>query len=463
MKYSNYKVVTCFNLFFRGVTFYLNAGSILAFAYFLGYLGSFILFLFRRFKYLTIEINKLFVNDNENEIKNDDSKHKHDIKNIKKEITLFKKDIFKSNRNDIHDTEFLRKKKYSSKIFGNSNLILKNIEPIGEKEELGKTNDKNLSLKTTVIRRKQAKFLIKKQDKRNFEDNKELKDDFEENNYIGSKEFFKKKLSLLEPNKNIKILKIKHVKIKDDRNLNEKSGLKADKKKEVDLTDFEYNNLEYLKAIELDNRNFFRVYWSLLKREHTIIFTFAAWNDFNIFSIKLSKFFFLICTDMALNVFFFSDDSMHNLYESQGTYNFMDSLIQMIYTTVISQLLQIFLNYLTMTDIHYYQIKAMKNDNDIKNKISAMFKCIKYKIIIYFIFSFLLFLFYWYIIACFCAVYENTQKIFIIDSISSFLLGLAYPFVLYLFPAGLRLLSLKAKEKKNLKFLYCLSDVIPFF
>ena len=227
MKYSNYKVVTCFNLFFRGVTFYLNAGSILAFAYFLGYLGSFILFLFRRFKYLTIEINKLFVNDNENEIKNDDSKHKHDIKNIKKEITLFKKDIFKSNKNDIHNTEFLRKKKISSKIFGNSNLILKNIEPIGEKEELGKTNDKNLSLKTTVIRRKQAKFLIKKQDKRNFEDNKELKDDFEENNYIGSKEFFKKKLSLLEPNKNIKILKIKHVKIKDDRNLNEKSGLKV--------------------------------------------------------------------------------------------------------------------------------------------------------------------------------------------------------------------------------------------
>ena len=42
-------------------------------------------------------------------------------------------------------------------------------------------------------------------------------------------------------------------------------------------------------------------------------------------------------------------------------------------------------------------------------------------------------------------------------------MGLIYPFVLYLIPAGLRAISLKAKEKKNLKFLYILSDKIPIF
>ena len=45
----------------------------------------------------------------------------------------------------------------------------------------------------------------------------------------------------------------------------------------------------------------------------------------------------------------------------------------------------------------------------------------------------------------------------------SFLMGLLYPFGLYLAPTALRFLSLKAKEKKNLKILYSFSEKIPFF
>ena len=82
------------------------------------------------------------------------------------------------------------------------------------------------------------------------------------------------------------------------------------------------------------------------------------------------------------------------------------------------------------------------------------------KIIIFYVFTFLLFIFFWYLISAFCAVYVNTQRIFITDSITSFLMGLLYPFILYLAPAGLRILSLR---KKKLKFIYSLSDKIPFF
>ena len=166
---------------------------------------------------------------------------------------------------------------------------------------------------------------------------------------------------------------------------------------------------------------------------------------------------------MAFNVFFFSDDSMHNIYESGGDFDFFGQLTQMIYSTIISQLLEIFLNYLTMTDIHYYEIKEKKKEIVDNSIISSVINCIKYKIIAFYVFTFLLFFFYWYTVSSFCAVYQNTQKIFITDSVSSFLLGLVYPFILYLIPTGLRMLSLRAKEKKNLKFFYWLSEVIPFF
>ena len=217
-------------------------------------------------------------------------------------------------------------------------------------------------------------------------------------------------------------------------------------------------------ALELDDRNFFKTYWYLLKREHIIIFTFFNKNDYNIFSIKLSKLFLAICSDMAFNVFFFADETMHNIYVIGGAFDYIGQLAQMIYSTIISQILQIFINYLTMTDIHYYKIKeALKEKNFNRKQFLLLFNCIKNKIIIFYSFTILLFLFFWYLISAFCAVYENTQKIFITDSVSSFIMGLIYPFVLYLAPAALRVISLKAKEKKNLKFLYILSDKKPFF
>ena len=87
-------------------------------------------------------------------------------------------------------------------------------------------------------------------------------------------------------------------------------------------------------------------------------------------------------------------------------------------------------------------------------------RCLKFKIIIYFIFAFFLFVFFLYLITAFCSVYENTQRIFIIDSISSFVMELIYPFGLYLIPTGLRVISLKSKA---INFIYILSGKIPFF
>ena len=97
-----------------------------------------------------------------------------------------------------------------------------------------------------------------------------------------------------------------------------------------------------------------------------------------------------------------------------------------------------------------------------KSVINKILRCIKLKLINFFVFTFIFFGFYWYIIASFCSVYQNTQITFLKDSLFSFLLGLLYPFVLYLIPSALRILSLR-QSKYNLKCIYKLSDIIPFF
>ena len=202
------------------------------------------------------------------------------------------------------------------------------------------------------------------------------------------------------------------------------------------------------------------IYWSLLKREHLIIFTFFIRNDHNIIYIKYSRFIFSICTDMTLNVFFFADETMHKMFLDYGKYNFIQQIPQIIYSAIVSQLIELFLCFLSLTDKYYYQIKNLK----IKSRVEILriIKCIQLKIYFFYIFTGIMFLFYWYIITYFCSVYENTQIVFIKDSLLSFILELLYPFVLYLLPSVLRIISLKCCKGKLL-FIYKLSDIIPFF
>ena len=152
---------------------------------------------------------------------------------------------------------------------------------------------------------------------------------------------------------------------------------------------------------------------------------------------------------------------MHKVFLNYGKYNFIQQIPQIIYTTIFSQFIEVFLCFLSLTDKHIY---LMKNSAKltVKNDILKILRCIKVKLIIFFIFTFIFFVCYWYIVCVFCAVYENTQIIYLKDSLSSFLLGMIYPFILYIFPTALRVISLR-HSKKDCKCIYKMSDIIPFF
>ena len=154
---------------------------------------------------------------------------------------------------------------------------------------------------------------------------------------------------------------------------------------------------------------------------------------------------------------------MHKIYLDYGKYNFIAQIPQILYSTIVSESLDVLFRYLALTEKDIYRIKQFeKKKNTIltKNKIFKIIRCMKLKLVCYFIVTFLFICFFWYYTSAFCAVYRNTQSFLIKDSITSFFLSLLYPFGLYLFPSALRIISLKDK-KKRLKFLYKLSDFIP--
>ena len=229
--------------------------------------------------------------------------------------------------------------------------------------------------------------------------------------------------------------------------------------KEEKLDDYELNNLEFNKAIELDNRGYCRIYYSILKREHILFFTFFSWNDYNLIYIKFARFFFLLSTLMGMNVFFFFDKSLHELYLNKGKFDFVLLIPQIILSSLVSHVSEVFICFLTMTDKYVYQFKTLEENDMNKSVVMKSLKCVKIKLISFFIFIFILMIVYWYLISSFCAVYENTQITFLMNFAFSFLLYLIYPLFIYILTSLFKFIGLKTKSS----CLYKLGNVIPIF
>ena len=439
LKYSNYKVLKCYNLVFRKKIL-KNKGSIMVMVYFLFYFNFLFIYIIKGLNPLKIQISKfLFKVEKLGNINNN---------------------LFSYNKED---------KDMKIKSFSKSNNY-KDLRRFKNYEKTKRNNNKNKALKSDKIQRNVNKSKTFKNRVINFINvtNKKI------TTRNCSKEFIinhciqihknnepprknKKKSKTIINTININLNNFSNLQKNSNDNIKESIEAKTLKKKKY-YDDYQLNEMEYNEALQLDKRTFFQMYWSILKREHTIIFLFYL-DDYNIPCIKFARVFFLICTDMALNVFFFSDDSMHKIYLDYGKYNFIQQIPQIVYSTIVSQLIQVFISFLSLTDKHVYQIKDLKIK---KNEIFHILNCIRIKILGFFLVTSILFIFYWYIISSFCEIYINTQIAFIKDSIISFITGIFYPFILYLFPCILRKIALNDSNKR-FKIIYKLSYIIPFF
>jgi len=220
----------------------------------------------------------------------------------------------------------------------------------------------------------------------------------------------------------------------------------------------ELNTLNYNEAILLDKRTYLQYYFSLIKRKQKVIFTFYTTNDYNSRIIKISLFFFSFSLYFTVNSLFFSDSTMHKIYEDKGSFNFIFQIPNILYSTIISSCINILVNMLSLTERNIILLKNDCNKN-VLNKRLIIIKCIKIKFILYFSFVFLFLVLFWYYTSCFCAVYKNTQIHLIKDTIISFILSLLYPLGFSLLPGIFRIPALKT-PKRNKELLYKISKIV---
>ena len=408
---------------------------------------------------------------------------KENIEN-KSEIKL-KDEIKKSNSNrGINIFKKGLKKLLASKIKSNKfgcppPKIIKKKSLRGKRKALNKTKTVKIEDSTNMnnnnLDKKSNDIIIKDKDKSNA--SKLIKIDLKE----GEKSLYSNNSEIMLNKKN-SINKRKSSFInrdKDDKETNIDKDNKDEKEKEKenklqtinnniiksklpkieDLNDEEINHLDYGVAIILDKRTFMQYYWSLLKKKQLILFTFYPSNDYNIRIIKMSFFIVSFSLYMTINGFFFSDSTMHKVYEDNGKFNIIYQIPQILYSTLVSMTINKLLKYLSLSEKSILDLKNEKNMKIATGKSQEIEKCLKIKLFVYFILGFLLMLFFWYFISTFCAVYSNTQTILIKNSLISFLISMIYPFGYALLPGLLRIPSLRAKNQDQ-EFIYRMSGII---
>ena len=194
--------------------------------------------------------------------------------------------------------------------------------------------------------------------------------------------------------------------------------------------------------------------------KHPLIFTFYTSNDFNSPIIKICLFLFSFSLYITVNSLFFTDSTIHKIYEDEGDFNFVYQIPQILYSLIISSIINALLSFLSLTQNNILEMK--KKETNINLEFSKTRKSLKIKFIFFFIFSFIFLYLFWLFLGCFCGVFRNSQIHLIKDTLISYGFGFIYPLGIYLFSGFFRIISLNA-PKKDRNCLFQISLIIQLF
>ena len=238
------------------------------------------------------------------------------------------------------------------------------------------------------------------------------------------------------------------------KDLNEQDLIRLSK------TDEDLQEMDYEQAIIQDKRSYLRMYWAFLVDTQIILGTFCTENYLNLMVIKLS---FFVCTfqiSFFLNAFFYVDEYISDAYHNDGALDFISGLPKAIYSLIATVITTNLLKMLSNSKSELMKlIREKRKNNNYISLINIKLEKLKKKLIVYFIFVFLLGLFFLYYVSSFCAVYRYSQKYWFIGCLESFGMDSLVAIIVCIFLSFFRYIAIK----NHLKCFYVLANIIGTF
>ena len=191
----------------------------------------------------------------------------------------------------------------------------------------------------------------------------------------------------------------------------------------MEYVEYEINGLEYDLALQYDKRTYCQYYISLLRTKHNIIFSFFYNKDYNSRIIKIDLFFIGFTIHYTVNALFYNYETMYKIYVSNASFDIEYQLPKIIYSSLISIVLNTLLKMLALSNSDILKFKQDRNKEGINKRGEELNNKLNIKFVFYFIISFIVLLFFWYYLSMFGAIYRNTQYHLLKDTLISFALS----------------------------------------
>jgi hypothetical protein len=101
-----------------------------------------------------------------------------------------------------------------------------------------------------------------------------------------------------------------------------------------------------------------------LKKKQIILFTFWPIKDYNLQYIKYALFLLSFSLIFNTNGFFFSDETLHNIYANYGIVNYIYQIYGITFSSIIPSIINLALKKLSLSED---DILALKSQKGIKN------------------------------------------------------------------------------------------------
>ena len=229
------------------------------------------------------------------------------------------------------------------------------------------------------------------------------------------------------------------------------------------LNDGEINELDYDNAFAHDKRNFIRIYYSFIKYNILLYFSFLVYEDFNVSFAKIGLFINYLILYLTFNAMFFNNNSIHNIYIKEGNYDIGYHAGKIMGAFILSLIfIKLIRLWITFNRRKSLKMKLMKRYTESKNEILRMIEKYIFNLRIYFPISLIVIILICFYISVVCAVYIYSHKYLIVNWIICIIFHIAYSLILNIIPTLLRYLSLKENNSKK-RAIYTASRIISYF
>ena len=418
----NYKIITCYELFYDYKSYYYNAGFYIAVSTLFFCLLQIIIF----FKCGLRKMNKDIYENIPNKMKlkeiiKEQIKKRNEIKSKRKSKTEILNNNpprkYSNDKFNLRDDNQKLKRKENNKPEKNKKSTRKTIQLNTEKMIIpkGKLNSKS---KTTKLHKIQK---------------------IEESNILKPVKNEKKK----DSNKKIYRAKIIDSSVNDKLN-NSRKNEQFDENVEIK----ELNIIPYSQALRIDNRNYAQIFFSVIFSEIKIICLFYYKSPYEHLSILFSKYVFELCLDLTLNCILYTEDVISEKYNNNGSIKFFTTLSLSFMSNIISSIIAFVISKLAdYIDLFEYVLKDFNNKSKYFLSIIKFKKILCIKLTSFFFIQAIFNLMMCYYLMIFCTVYHKTQGSIMINYITGIAESMAISLGLAIITSLMRYLSIKYRWK----------------